>query len=171
MSGFNTQPPEGGWISGTEKSSFLVEFQHTAARRRLAAGLGHTNSRGMFQHTAARRRLGQPIYFQLTAYAPFQHTAARRRLGKEQRVPRCAKLFQHTAARRRLAKHQNRTHRPNQRFNTQPPEGGWWLRLWAYRLLLSFNTQPPEGGWVLLCVRLSRMGGFNTQPPEGGWLL
>ena len=104
----------------------------------------------MFQHTAARRRLGQPIYFQLTAYAPFQHTAARRRLGKEQRVPRCAKLFQHTAARRRLAKHQNRTHRPNQRFNTQPPEGGWqrrgydpktgvWFQHTAARRRLDFN--------------------------------
>ena len=32
-------------------------------------------------------------------------------------------------------------------FNTQPPEGGWYVKLMALILLASFNTQPPEGGW------------------------
>ena len=33
------------------------------------------------------------------------------------------------------------------RFNTQPPEGGWPIG-WLLRLQVSgFNTQPPEGGW------------------------
>ena len=34
--GFNTQPPEGGWLRCAAKSSCVVLFQHTAARRRLA---------------------------------------------------------------------------------------------------------------------------------------
>ena len=32
-------------------------------------------------------------------------------------------------------------------FNTQPPEGGWQVRLKVRRKELCFNTQPPEGGW------------------------
>ena len=56
------------------------------------------------------------------------------------------------------------------RFNTQPPEGGWTRPRAAGQDWQSFNTQPPEGGW-----RWARSGGkdgngFNTQPPEGGWL-
>ena len=34
----------------------------------------------------------------------------------------------------------------------------------------SFNTQPPEGGWFLSKQSLIKgRDGFNTQPPEGGW--
>ena len=79
MSGFNTQPPEGGWLSpwlnekvgqvsthsrpkaaGTAKCSAKrsrTKFQHTAARRRLGVGGGRTIGSNWFQHTAARRRL------------------------------------------------------------------------------------------------------------------
>ena len=79
-----------------------------------------------------------------------------------------------------------------QRFNTQPPEGGWVRLLILLEKLLSFNTQPPEGGWpcqphdaaqrlaVSTHSRLKAAGfissssdtptmRFNTQPPEGGW--
>ena len=35
ISGFNTQPPEGGWPYSALVGFDLVEFQHTAARRRL----------------------------------------------------------------------------------------------------------------------------------------
>ncbi len=77
------------------------------------------------------------------------------------------------------------------RFNTQPPEGGWvnWGQKDAryvvsthsrpkaaggcsYALflgLLCFNTQPPEGGWAWRCYPYPPLDGFNTQPPEGGW--
>ena len=33
--GFNTQPPEGGWINQADSRVLLKRFQHTAARRRL----------------------------------------------------------------------------------------------------------------------------------------
>ena len=32
-----------------------------------------------------------------------------------------------------------------------------------------FNTQPPEGGWFSLVPPKIGDDGFNTQPPEGGW--
>ncbi len=79
-----------------------------------------------------------------------------------------------------------------QRFNTQPPEGGWQSRHGQYRSVSGFNTQPPEGGWFTRASqdkdcrwfqhtaarrRLERrirrrLAGcrFNTQPPEGGWV-
>ena len=34
--GFNTQPPEGGWLAHIGLGVHSCEFQHTAARRRLA---------------------------------------------------------------------------------------------------------------------------------------
>ena len=55
---FNTQPPEGGWKFTGIKSEKTVEFQHTAARRRLATILSGGCDNEVFQHTAARRRLG-----------------------------------------------------------------------------------------------------------------
>ena len=81
----------------------MLMFQHTAARRRLAAPMAmlsrlmrvSTHSRPkaagmdtvktlapglMFQHTAARRRLVSGARPYADDHAPFQHTAARRRL-------------------------------------------------------------------------------------------
>ena len=40
---FNTQPPEGGWQWKTMDNTFVMLFQHTAARRRL--GKNQTASR------------------------------------------------------------------------------------------------------------------------------
>ena len=59
---------------------------------------------------------------------------------------------------------------PAQRFNTQPPEGGW-LSNGIFDILAEegFNTQPPEGGWDAALPRIAAAVGFNTQPPEGGW--
>ena len=34
-----------------------------------------------------------------------------------------------------------------------------------------FNTQPPEGGWFMAGKYSSNIGCFNTQPPEGGWIM
>ena len=33
-------------------------------------------------------------------------------------------------------------------FNTQPPEGGWYIGGVSDGCGLCFNTQPPEGGWI-----------------------
>ena len=56
------------------------------------------------------------------------------------------------------------------RFNTQPPEGGWDTKRRTKCQTQSFNTQPPEGGWLLTKLKLRQLKlGFNTQPPEGGW--
>ena len=163
---FNTQPPEGGW--------------------RIALGIGYL----IFVSTHSRpKAAGWATASRLRSSSMFQHTAARRRLALYCRAVAGINWFQHTAARRRLGL--SATWRGRRaRFNTQPPEGGWFLRAdfriaqysfqhtAARRRLAAtsgrtaqrrcFNTQPPEGGWALRpCVSI--WAGFNTQPPEGGW--
>ena len=99
--GFNTQPPEGGW-SDTKRVRYLaVQFQHTAARRRLGQRRIWFQILTRFQHTAARRRLETPSVWK-TFSGLFQHTAARRRLVSDVTRFRREIQFQHTAARRRL---------------------------------------------------------------------
>ena len=56
-------------------------------------------------------------------------------------------------------------------FNTQPPEGGWFICQGSAVYHHGFNTQPPEGGWQPELWRGWHSRCFNTQPPEGGWVL
>ena len=124
FSGFNTQPPEGGWLRQQCHRPIRQRFQHTAARRRLEQWKNYHVILYLFQHTAARRRLENQTLTNILKLM-FQHTAARRRLGKISGIfgvvrwvsthsrPKAAgldkagveytvRMFQHTAARRRL---------------------------------------------------------------------
>ena len=126
---FNTQPPEGGWSVWDVDRLGAVEFQHTAARRRLVTCNRPSDHFLLFQHTAARRRLVAPIEppkpkppvsthsrpkaagflgSSTTAVMVFQHTAARRRLARSRLKTMGGLRFQHTAARRRLGRRAER---------------------------------------------------------------
>ena len=138
IAGFNTQPPEGGWLLENYAQIGLKEFQHTAARRRLVFMKNPISSAMKFQHTAARRRLvvrNGVCYYE----ASFQHTAARRRLVDVRHAPK----------------------RGKHRFNTQPPEGGWILRHQYDKYPPCFNTQPPEGGWARIVAKYSQRQRFQ----------
>ena len=78
-----------------------------------------------FQHTAARRRL---VAGGLTVFVPVlvsTHSRPKAAGVAGQMVRLKGFGFQHTAARRRLD-HPGRLHRYRSTcFNTQPPEGGW----------------------------------------------
>ena len=57
-----------------------------------------------------------------------------------------------------------------ERFNTQPPEGGWLRGFLFLTFQASFNTQPPEGGWVTLHCESGR--GFvstHSRPKAAGF--
>ena len=54
--------------------------------------------------------------------------------------------FQLTAARRRLAMRFSWLIF-SKGFNSQPPEGGWWVIKIKVKPWCRFNSQPPEGGW------------------------
>ena len=56
------------------------------------------------------------------------------------------------------------------RFNTQPPEGGWGQD--KLTLLpdytVSTHSRPKAAGYSVCRLKRSAIC-FNTQPPEGGW--
>ena len=56
------------------------------------------------------------------------------------------------------------------RFNTQPPEGGWMnLKRLNYSMMLFQHTAARRRLELENTCRCHRTLGFNTQPPEGGW--
>ena len=165
---FNTQPPEGGWVSRSSLSTRRFEFQHTAARRRLGLPSTLCSPALMFQHTAARRRLALSLLVRHGNITVSTHSR-----------PKAAGRFYKRCSLSKPC------------FNTQPPEGGWKIKGFGTAVLQSFNTQPPEGGWMMCFLieytalvsthsrpkaagRLRKRQAtwrqsFNTQPPEGGW--
>ena len=82
---FNTQPPEGGWLTQNWISKSKCVSTHS---RPKAAGLICISCKpvSLFQHTAARRRLVVEDWENIKS-GLFQHTAARRRLASRRRNP------------------------------------------------------------------------------------
>ena len=190
-----------------------IMFQHTAARRRLA----HDKRNLLVGHhvsTHSRPKAAGPDTALSAPYTPVSTHSRPKAAGDKKAFgvyksaevsthsrPKAAGYlylrytitveFQHTAARRRLEAVGRHLPLLEQRFNTQPPEGGWAFATmtvfaavcfntqppeggWAVNRLFCpftacFNTQPPEGGWFCLLCNRGGLGGFNTQPPEGGW--
>ena len=106
-----------------------------------------------FQHTAARRRLAKPKP-PLTAQAKFQHTAARRRLGRtSQSAGRTSHVSTHSRP-KAAGGHQQIMAHFVVCFNTQPPEGGWDVMLSATggTDAVSTHSRPKAAGpenWLI----------------------
>ena len=99
----------------------------------------------------------------------FQHTAARRRLVFDKYGVRVSLLVS-THSRPKAAGSQAALYRllPD-RFNTQPPEGGWQLVLQTEtQQVVSTHSRPKAAGCRHRLPRPQKRR-FNTQPPEGGW--
>ena len=129
----------------------LSRFQHTAARRRLATAKIVSKTTIMFQHTAARRRLAMVLLGLYPYLVEFQHTAARRRLGFIFYLQTKNLKFQHTAARRRLGRNIPDHSPPYRCFNTQPPEGGWYIQaLFDIINGVSTHSRPKAAGSVVV---------------------
>ena len=99
-----------------------------------------------FQHTAARRRLVR-FAIMLASVSMFQHTAARRRLDNADFTTALNTLFQHTAARRRLGCSTYLISIPFLVSTHSRPKAAGPSWAWCNACFLCFNTQPPEGGW------------------------
>ena len=121
--GFNTQPPEGGWVLPFESWPKVIVSTHSRPKaaglvislsgvpwlvsthsRPKAAGIPNTSSWVIhLSFNTQPPEGGWPMLLNGGTTAPlFQHTAARRRLGSNRRRNRILNQFQHTAARRRL---------------------------------------------------------------------
>ena len=143
-------------------------FQHTAARRRLVE-IGGCIANLRFQHTAARRRLACfPPPCQ--RFEEFQHTAARRRL--DSGAQSCALLnIVSTHSRPKAAGGLNG--RPFRFFgvstHSRPKAAGFPFSTTCLPLT-GFNTQPPEGGWFL-CRQAAILGlivSTHSRPKAAG---
>ena len=96
-----------------------IEFQHTAARRRLGSARAISFSMSLFQHTAARRRLSRA----LQAFG----------------IRRCFNTQPPEGGWQPVGN----GGRPDCGFNTQPPEGGWRdSRESVPSILVSTHSRP-----------------------------
>ena len=101
-----------------------ARFQLTAARRRLVFyTLQNTFNQAVSTHS--RPKAAGFALAALRGNGLFQLTAARRRLALKDGATTLQTPFQLTAARRRLG-NSKRTNSRLMRFNSQPPEGGWF---------------------------------------------
>ena len=112
-----------------------AEFQHTAARRRLGRFRSCRLKKTMFQHTAARRRL--VVVTTTIKHGISVSTHSRPKAAGPFDSASCQTFGVSTHSRPKAAGTAYReTVRPDQSFNTQPPEGGWGfvvgLVLWYY---------------------------------------
>ena len=69
-------------------------------------------------------------------------------------------MFQHTAARRRLGRPQHKSIGNPKRFNTQPPEGGWFYgETIVEGFLVSTHSRPKAAGASLKSLAPSGFAG------------
>ena len=100
--GFNTQPPEGGWINSSSPR-FFPEKVSTHSRPKAAGRESGTSVKGRSSFNTQPPEGGWLMVLTVNCiYAWFQHTAARRRLENVLISAGTDSGFQHTAARRRL---------------------------------------------------------------------
>ena len=189
-SGFNTQPPEGGWASNRKVSDDCLWFQHTAARRRLGRLPKRLLKSTKFQHTAARRRLVDVNLRSLIGEHSFNTQPPEGGWSSKLDTPQPTTVSTHS--RPKAAGHfqfylknlfQVSTHsRPKAAGNGH--EFHFYLtgfqhtaarrRLVGYgcdlfcQLGVSTHSRPKAAG-KRLANNLNDCVSFNTQPPEGGW--
>ena len=124
--GFNTQPPEGGWVI-PPKNPIIASLVSTHSRPK-AAGSGQKlrrHAQARFQHTAARRRLEIKIEFKLPEAVCFN--------------------TQPPEGGWRLRKWRKQS---NLVSTHSRPKAAGTFTVWILGARASFNTQPPEGGWA-----------------------
>ncbi len=167
-----------------------MQFQHAAARRRLADDVARIGIDNRFNTQPPEGGWLRGCY-QKPAYCLFQHAAARRRLAQLKNSYHGLVTFQHAAARRRLVgirTHQERTFVVSTR--SRPKAAGRRQRRPAVARRVSTRSRPKAAGRrrarnstpraVSTRSRPKAAGrphesaaclhaGFNTQPPEGGW--
>ena len=131
--GFNTQPPEGGWIQPT---LFHADRHNVSTHSRpKAAGQAYLSC--TYLHTCFNTQPPEGGWVVVVeAQAVVVSTHSRPKAAGKEPLPVGAHLTG---------------------FNTQPPEGGWDSKAIPTEVTTGFNTQPPEGGWfsdlfrIILC--------------------
>ena len=120
-----------------------------------------------FQHTAARRRLANLI-FNPTAKVWFQHTAARRRLGFSAARQSCNQSF-NTQPPEGGWSAQSNLCTEQKGFNTQPPEGGWNICISGIpTVIVSTHSRPKAAGILQILACHQHIVSTHSRPKAAG---
>ena len=144
---FNTQPPEGGWYGLVLPVDHDIWFQHTAARRRLDFRRW-VRQHNKFVSTHSRPKAAGLISL-IIVYPVRVSTHSRPKAAGAHisSLPKGHAMFQHTAARRRLGCSTYLISIPFLVSTHSRPKAAGPSWAWCNACFLCFNTQPPEGGW------------------------
>ena len=189
--GFNTQPPEGGWVRSSSPSSLSHLFQHTAARRRLGPNIRHPTSPPPCFNTQPPEGGWYGLVLPVDHDIWFQHTAARRRLDFRRWVrqhnkfvsthsrPKAAGLISliivypvrvstHSRPKAAGTAYQRQQTQVQFQHTAARRRLGNMNRELEAKNFVSTHSRPKAAGYR--CYTITRFkNGFNTQPPEGGW--
>ena len=125
IKGFNTQPPEGGWITYPISMLSHNQFQHTAARRRLAPVSDVDRTMGSVSTHSRPKAAGQSKLQQPAQKAVSTHSRPKAAGVTNPQNPKATEVSTHSRPKAAgLCTHTGVPVLP--RFNTQPPEGGWF---------------------------------------------
>ena len=126
------------------------------------------NDKVEFQHTAARRRLGQYRRVQRVCFRVSTHSRPKA-AGTMDGYAACEGDVSTHSRPKAAGRYLENQRQKRNGFNTQPPEGGWTT---TRQSLLASNKFQHTAARRRLDQQLPadrRDYGFNTQPPEGGW--
>ena len=187
---FNTQPPEGGCFkqkaleldgnvsthSRPKAAAFVktlktgngLQFQHTAARRRLLGFFANFRRTLRFQHTAARRRLLMGKLFAIKQGFVSTHSRPKAAADHNTKVKNFISPVSTHSRPKAAAIDQSQkyelievsTHsRPKAAALTKPLKMGKYMQFQHTAARRRLQKTP---------TRFCATHGFNTQPPEGG---
>ena len=121
--GFNTQPPEGGWLDCCAVDA-LGQSVSTHSRPKAAGRRGSGFAGGATVSTHSRPKAAGRNCLMISACGMVSTHSRPKAAGWANSRAGWWTRFQHTAARRRLGGATAMV-AAFERFNTQPPEGGW----------------------------------------------
>ena len=123
-----------------------------------------------FQHTAARRRLVRRVMWTADKDGSFNTQPPEGGWALYKATGKVPTLFQHTAARRRLGRFLNGLVLKVKVSTHSRPKAAGCLGINFYHLERCFNTQPPEGGWdeLLTYQRFFESVSTHSRPKAAG---
>ena len=123
---FNTQPPEGGWPYRQRARHRKHGFQHTAARRRLAADVFAGVDDKMVSTHSRPKAAGVRVLVWVMAVWVSTHSRPKAAGKVDTAPPSVSSVSTHS----------------------RPKAAGPQRHLGHQFVMFGFNTQPPEGGWL-----------------------
>ena len=152
---FNTQPPEGGWMTDGGRITLTMGFNTQPPEGGWARAIGH--HRAALEVSTHSRLKAAGCCNRCLVVCLKVSTHSRLKAAGFSKKRKIQRLIVSTHSRLKAAgSTPAATSWQTVCFNTQPPEGGWAPQTQPFLTLKGFNTQPPEGGWAMPCPAVRR---------------